>query len=62
MDHLNVHALVLAPALGVELSATKSAADAKFTMILSGETPRATRYDLARAHGAVQGLVGRAGP
>lgn len=33
----------------VELSATKSAADAKFTMILSGETPRATKYDLAES-------------
>lgn len=31
------------------MSATKSAADAKFTMILSGDTPRAARYDLAES-------------
>jgi hypothetical protein len=42
------------------LSATKSAAEAKFTMILSGETPRATRYGLAEARRR-QGLIGRAG-
>ncbi len=30
---------------GVDLSATKSATDAKFTMILSDDTSRATSYD-----------------